>query len=570
MNRATLPPADPARHVWRAAVAAILLAAAVPAWFFWTLPVLPFTDLPNHLTEAYVCGHPASPAAAAYPAAPAACQPGYLHAAFGSLFSRAETANAIWYTLYALLLPLGMPAFVRRLRGEPFLALLSVCWLFSMPAIWGFTGFTLAIPLVLLGLTAHAAFVETRRACWLVALVVLAVTIYYAHVLAFLFLAAVLALATPWLPRATWRVRLAALAALLPAGVLCAVWVARAGGWADNGSMREHLLAYYLHGYSASLATRAGQLLTDGNRFLVAGVAGMLLALVWSVPLMGGLLWAAWRMWNGDGRAQTRSGPQRPKRRDENSETCLAAVGADRFPVFSACSVSPRRPLCPEPSALHALVLTCACLLAALGCVLLLPADLPGQGCIYHRFGIFFWLAAVGIVAHAARATRHPWRLRTAILAAVILHALLWGGFFRAFDRQVGRPLADVLRRAELHGKSLAALIGDNAFRGQRHALAHLQNYQMIWNDGVAPTMATGYRFSLLHDAAGLPPHAEGLVDAVAVPELARRYAGMDFLLLHGADVTQAAPALAAQWTQVAESGGWMLLRRNAADGARR
>ena len=93
---------------------------------------------------------------------------------------------------------------------------------------------------------------------------------------------------------------------------------------------------------------------------------------------------------------------------------------------------------------------------------------------------------------------------------------------------------------------------------------------EVIWNDGVAPTMATGYRFSLLHDAAGLPPHAEGLVDAVAVPELARRYAGMDFLLLHGADVTQAAPALAAQWTQVAESGGWMLLRRNAADGARR
>jgi len=40
-----------------------------------------------------------------------------------------------------------------------------------------------------------------------------------------------------------------------------------------------------------------------------------------------------------------------------------------------------------------------------------------------------------------------------------------------------------------------------------------------------------------LRDAAGLPAHAEGLVAAVAVPELARRYVGLDFLLLHGADV---------------------------------
>jgi len=206
-----------------------------------------------------------------------------------------------------------------------------------------------------------------------------------------------------------------------------------------------------------------------------------------------------------------------------------------------------------------------ACLFVALGCVLGLPNNLPGQWCLYYRFGVFFWLAAIWIASRNARALQHPWRLRIAILVAVGLHTSLWGDYFSAFNRQIAQPFATVLHRADLRGHSLAAMIGDDAFRGQRHALVHLQNYQMVWNDGLAPTMSAEYRFGLLRASAAtpMPAYAENVADVAAVPELLDRYAHMDFLLLHGARVVEAVTA-ATNLTRVAEAGGWVLLRRAA------
>ena len=87
----------PARSLCGSDMVAALIFAAVAAqvWLFWSLPILPFIDLPNHLPEAYVCGRHAARAAAVYHPVLTAYQPSYLHAFFCAQFVNIETGNAI-------------------------------------------------------------------------------------------------------------------------------------------------------------------------------------------------------------------------------------------------------------------------------------------------------------------------------------------------------------------------------------------------------------------------------------------------------------------------------------------
>ena len=76
--------------------------------------------------------------------------------------------------------------------------------------------------------------------------------------------------------------------------------------------------------------------------------------------------------------------------------------------------------------------------------------------------------------------------------------------------------------------------------------------------------MAAEYRFGLLRAgaAANMPAFADNFDENPTVPELLARFAHMDYLLLHGVCVVETV-AVATNLTRVAESGGWILLRRD-------
>jgi len=124
-----------------------------------SLHTLPFTDLPNHLAEATILkysANPRSPLAQFYSASRLSLiQPSIGHAVFCSWFPSVEIGNRVLYVAYCIAIPIIMLTIARQCEGNRILAFLSVLMIWNFSALWGFSGFTIGIPLVLLSLTLH-------------------------------------------------------------------------------------------------------------------------------------------------------------------------------------------------------------------------------------------------------------------------------------------------------------------------------------------------------------------------------------------------------------------------------
>jgi len=122
--------------------------------------LLPFTDLPNHLAASTIVRHYGEFGTefTKYFSVDLFPKPNVLYIAFCSakIFPSVETASRVWYLLYALLLPLSVLMLIRRLGGALWTSVLSLLLLYSYPVCWGFTGYMMAIPLVLLSTWASA------------------------------------------------------------------------------------------------------------------------------------------------------------------------------------------------------------------------------------------------------------------------------------------------------------------------------------------------------------------------------------------------------------------------------
>ena len=208
------------------------------------------------------------------------------------------------------------------------------------------------------------------------------------------------------------------------------------------------------------------------------------------------------------------------------------------------------------------------CLLVALACALFAPEALPGQEGVYQRCSVFVWFSMIWIASKDMEFALARPMFRYAVMALTLLHVCLWSNYFLNYDRTVGRPFAELLQRKDLHEASLSAIICDNKYLGKT-ILLHLQNYQIIWNNGVAPTKSAEYRFRLLRpkENAHIPKYEEWLNDGTVSQELLARYSGMEFLLLRGAKAIHAVMA-SADYAMVAERNGWALVRKMRKNGS--
>ena len=506
-------------------IALILAFAAVHAFHIWRLPVLPFIDLPNHLAEAYVSGNHGIHTSGVYYTALSAYQPGSLHALFCGLFGSVELGNRIFYTSYLLLIPLGMLGLIRHSKGDGFFALFSLCWVYSYSVFWGFAGFTFAIPCVLISLWSFVSYLSSPKPHWFAVLTIGLLVTYYAHVLAFLFLSTVLILSLICLRGTHWRIRVVSILSILPVVLLCVLWTAGDRSWSQQGTLTGFLVEYYRFNFASSFLARIPHLFSDDNAALAAGLGGHFVALIWSLGLV---VLLAVSIARGHLKMNDLSGGDVPYR--------VATIF----------------------------------LFTALGCVMFLPNSLPGQIILFERFSVFVWLSLIWRLSRAVDSAPYRARVRYSMVALTLLHALLWSHYFARFDTLIAEPLAHMLHREELHGASLSAIMTDNSFRG-RPLLIHVQNYQMVWNDGITPTKASEYRFRILQkrDTASVPRYTEWVGEGTNIPGLVNEYRSMDFLLLRGTKALDGVLPMA-EYELIAAEGGWNLLGRrkvNAAPG---
>ncbi|MCI0472708.1 MAG: hypothetical protein L0Y76_03905, partial [Ignavibacteria bacterium] len=145
----------------------LILTVVIILNIFWVVstPILPFVDLPFRLAESVIFHHYNNPdyLFSEYYVIPSLLKSNIFHTVFCSLsiFGNPETANKIYYSIYIILMPVSSYIIIKKLNGNIFYSLLPVLFLLNHNVHWGFTGYTMSVPiLIILFAVFHDYFVS--------------------------------------------------------------------------------------------------------------------------------------------------------------------------------------------------------------------------------------------------------------------------------------------------------------------------------------------------------------------------------------------------------------------------
>ncbi len=440
----------------------------------------PFTDLPDHLAAATIARHaddPSSPLSRSF-RVESFPKPNTFHLWFCSLpvFPSPEAANRTLFALYAVLFPLSVLLALRKVGGDPRFAFLSFPFLYNFNVSWGFVGFALAVPLVIL--FSRLFVLDERgasgpaRAAGAAAFLAL---LYFVHVLAALFGALLVLLRLASRRGDFRRGTLASAAAVLPLAFLVLDWWrGESRDYAGTG-LAPFLGEYYRNTFAGTFLDRKSFFIFD-NYHLFEGVRGYAAAALFS----------------------------------------LGAVA----PAAAALRSRGRG----APGALSLLA-------GASLCFFLLPNALPQQSVLYERFSVLLALALI-LFAASRLPARLPRGAAGAFAALAVLHFLLWAGYFAAFNRENAGFDREFLR-PDAGGRKLAGLVLDYKFRG-RPTYIHFPSYYIVWEKEVATANLADFRFGSIRrrvSAIELPRYLEWVGKRGGYDG---RYRDMDHLLVRG------------------------------------
>lgn len=477
-----------------------------------TARILPYQDLPTHLATATIYRHYGESDNRFdhyYELRQPAPAPNVLHRAFCSapILPGVEAANKVYYIAYVLALPLLLLLVVRRIGGEPWYALLGFLLLYNYNVSWGFVGFTMGVPLVLLLVYLLARSDEGRGFALMTA--ALLAGLFFVHVLIALFGLLVLGVFTAlrWDGRPSRALVAAAVAA--PASALVAFWWLGRG---DDGGpgLLSYLAQYYRWTYAGTLSARWSFLVHD-NYHLYGGATGYAVAAALALFIVVVCL-AALR----------RAGPVLADRAAWRRHAPLAALA-----------------------------------IAGTVCTFGLPNNIPGQWSLWSRFPVFILLG--GILVGSLGRPSGGRVLRVALVAAAVVHLAMWTEFHAAFRRENEGLVPEVFPDGS-RGLVMSDLVSDMGYRG-RPTYSHFADYYIVWKKGIGTTAAIEYRFGTVRRKVGYdelprnnPYHGMGRY-------YRGRYENVDLVLVR-CGVPDFYTEELAPFRHVWEDGDWSLLAR--------
>jgi hypothetical protein len=485
-----------------------------------TLRLYPMCDLPFHLAVATIHKHygEASNHFAEYYSVDLFPKPNCFHPLFCGLriFPGVETGNKVYYGIYLVLLPVSVLLIIRKVGGNPWISLLSLLLLYNLSFRWGFAGYTMAIPFIMLTLYFHLRSLGDPRPVWRVMVAAFLVGLHFMHVLAALLCALALLGSVLFHYRRSAAVLVRELLPLLPLVALVVWWVA----WVSRseGGALAGILTYYKEEFFPTISER-GDLLHIDHRHLFAGFTGRLVGTLFSLVIVGPLL----------------VGLVRNRRSFRRS---LAKPELKSLMVFLAITLL---------------------------CYLFLPSRVPGVVSIYRRLSVLVLAWSVVLLA-VVYSGRLPRLAVIALCAVVLLHLALWGDYFREF-RADTRSFARDLFPQDSRDKTLISLILDWKFRGAPIYL-HFADYYVVWDLGITKSRFTQFKFVNVWPKKPQewpPDGSEGLSDP---SQQMRAYSSSDFILVRAAPGREPQSYLKG-FDLKKRAGEWSLYEREPEDQAR-
>jgi hypothetical protein len=491
----------------------IALFVLVNAVFLFSMPLLPFIDLPNHLAEATIYryyGEEGNVLAKYYKPTPWYF-PNTFHTVFCNLFPDVEVGNKLFHVLCIVLLQVSMFVTIRQLNGNLWYGLLGTLFTYNYNLTYGFVGFAISTPVLILLFYLIIRDFEKDTLLLKLGIAALLIVLFLMHAQNALFGLVLFGFLTLYRFRRSLRqLFLRGILIPLPLIVLIFTWWFTRGG-EKEGSTSGYLLEYYRSHYLQDFLMRFRIIVFD-NFQLREGIPGLIIAgLIFMMVVIPVLWFKPWK-----------------------------AKSALLFLL---------------PSYSYAIIF----FVTGFICYIVLPDQLPGQAPLFQRFCT---IVILSFIIFASLWLNHVKAkgLKYLVVGSITIYAAVWFEYIYSFNKINKSFNADLFE--DLPNTSrMAGLIYDHKYRG-RKVYIHFPNYFIVWKQGVAASKIIDYRFGVVRRVAlesEVPFYNEYVGDGYkTIPN----YKTMDYLLVKG-DAPVAPDANTVGFELLRKSGHWKIYERS-------
>ncbi|MDZ7725251.1 MAG: hypothetical protein U5R06_21150 [candidate division KSB1 bacterium] len=406
--------------------------------------LLPFIDLPMHLASATIERYIDSPDnffSNFFKFDSFWFQPNSFSHFFmsSSVFPSVEFAKDVFFTLYILLFTISLLIFIRQLKGNVWFALLAFLYLYNYSVNWGFTGYTLGIPLTMFAFILHYKFIIKDKKIYGYILSVYMLFLYSVHGLIMLFALLCMMVNHFYLLRFSFRRAVREFWVYLPAILIVLIWYAYSGhdSLGETGAPFVRRVGHYYKSiYLKTFFERLGFLHWDNN-FLFARDKGKWAGIAFSVFTLAVSLY--------------------------NIKKINRIIGNELERKKYA----------------YIIILIMMSLLTLLTMFQIV-------GSFYYtlyRFSVFVFIGVILLGSMLTAKIHLKYRI-VMISAIVLIHLFLWYGHFNQFqieNKSFDRSLFNGIKK----DKVLSFILYDARYK-RMITYNHFANYHIIWNKGIA------------------------------------------------------------------------------------
>ena len=326
---------------------------------------------------------------------------------------------------------------IRKLKGNVWFALLSFLYLYNYSVTWGFTGYTMGIPVLILILIKQYDYIRQPNLRDGILLSFFLILLFCIHGLITFFAIAILFTQIIFLNIKNPKRMILGSLALIPILVVAGFWLSsRAETSGGEGNMLIRYLQYYKQSFLPSLPRRIGFVYWD-HSFLQAGKTGLWIGVTFSVGII---------------------------------------VMCTNFLMRPAITIKDK---IKEPAFQFLFII----LLVSSVIYCFIPSIANMLYFSYYRFSVFIFLSL--ILIGSLLVPEKYFKYKSAVFFFIaLIHFGLWIDYFTDFQKNNLDFTPDLFPR-NTRDKVLAGLMYDSLFRGQP-VYMHMPNYFIIWNKGIS------------------------------------------------------------------------------------
>lgn len=460
---------------------------------YWivSLRILPFIDLPFHLAASTIYKHlnDTGYCFSDYYTIPTMLKSNIFHMVFTSLkvFPSVEFGNKVFYIIYIVIFPLSSLLFINYIRGNKWLSLLSFLFIYNHNVHWGFTGFTMSVPFIIIFILFIIRFFENQSAANIFTLIFLLLLIFSMHFQNAIFCILILTIAFIHNFEKKAGFILKYFAIISP--ILILMYFAYTfDTTSPEQNLFPFLVSYYKNDYLVTVFERIKVLAVMDNFYFIEGPFGAIVSIIFVLSFIIPILIYFYK----------------------KSKKLYNLVITNRYSYYLYIFIS-----------------------SSLCCYLFLPNIIPGQNIIFERFSVFLMLALILFCSYCYRGIKISNIHKIMIVFVILFHFVLVSIYYSNFKDET-ENFSESILPDDAECERLSGIIYTNTFKG-RPIYIHFPMYFTVWKKGIT-TGLVDYRFFVIKRKAGfekLPYYREWIGDS---RDYKNEYRNIEYILFKDRD----------------------------------